>query len=273
MIELDQRKIPLTGVRNARDLGGIPVAGNRVVKKGRMIRCGRLNDMTEKDAKILDEEYHVTEIIDLRNPQETIEYPDRPIGQATWECIPLLSGSLEGISKEEGEKPDPIELHIQMMRGWNTDPVEGMRGLYLHMATDPFTTAQVKKFMNRWLCHEEGAFLWHCTAGKDRTGITGALMLWILGAERGDIETEYFDTNTLLTDHLNEMEAEIYRRTGEAEFAKRCTIPETVHPSYIKAYLDTLEETYGSVDTYLRDGLGITEEDRLAAREKYTEEE
>lgn len=270
MLELEKRKIELTGVKNARDLGGIPVSGGRVVKQGLLIRCGRLDGLTGEDARLLEEVYHVTEIIDLRNPQETMEHPDRPVGQALWECIPLLPGAAQGISKEDGNKPDPIDEHIRMMRSWNTDPVAGMRQLYLIMATNDYTTAKVKEFLRAWIAHEEGAFLWHCTAGKDRTGITAALMLSVLGASREDIETEYNDTTRLLADHLKNFEAEIYRRTGDAVFAKNCTVTETVHPSYIKAYLDTVTEKYGSVDAYLEGPLGITEADRQAMREKYT---
>lgn len=275
MLDLQKRKISLTGVRNARDLGGIPVTGGRVVKSGWMIRCGRLSNMTAEDAALLNDTYHVTEIIDLRNPQETLEYPDRPIGMATWECIPFLPGQLEGVSKEDGsletEKPDPIDQHIQMMRQWITDPVEGMRGLYLMMAGSEYTTAKMREFLTAWKNHEEGAFLWHCTAGKDRTGISAAMMLWILGASREDIETEYNDTHRLLGEYLSWFENEIFVRTGDAEFAKRATIPETVHPSYIKAYLDSLTKDWGSVDAYIEKGLGITAEDREILREKYTE--
>lgn len=271
MLALEKRRINLSGVRNARELGGIPVSGHRAVRHGLMIRCGRLSDLTEEDARILEEIYHVTEIIDLRNPQETVEHPDRPIGQATWEGIPLLPGVAQGISKEDGNKPDPIDEHIKMMRYWNTDPIEGMRGLYLTMATDPYTTARVKEFMHAWIGHGDGAFLWHCTAGKDRTGITAALMLYVLGASREDIETEYNDTTRQLTEYLTAFEAEIYRRTKDAAFAKNCTVTETVHPSYIRTYLDTIIGSYGSVDAYLEGPLGITAADREAMREKYTE--
>lgn len=276
MLKLDERKITLTGVKNARDLGGIPVRGGRVIKRGLLIRCGRLSDMTEADARLLDEEYRVTEIIDLRNPQETVEHPDRPIGQATWEGIPLLPDLMEGISREETDKvvrskPDVVDQCIWLVRSWDRKPVEKMKTLYLIMADNAYTNARMKDFLQAWIHHETGAFLWHCTAGKDRTGITAALILWILGADREDIETEYNDTTSLVADHLKEFGQEVYRRTGDAELAEACTMIEMVHPSYIRAYLDALAAKYGSVDAYLENQMGITAADREAMREKYTE--
>lgn len=285
MIELDKRKINLTGVKNARELGGIPVSGKRIVKKGLLIRCGRLSDMTREDARILDEEYHVTEIIDLRNSQETIEHPDRPIGQAAWEGIPLLPDLMAGISREDRSersdhkldgkadqrKPDAVDQSIWLVRRWEGQAVENMKKLYLIMAASDYTTAKMKEFLQAWIQHKDGAFLWHCTAGKDRTGITAALILWILGAAREDIEAEYQDTAMLIAGHLKEFEQEVYRRTGDIELTKACTMTETVHPSYIKAYLDTLAEKYGSVDAYLQERIGITTAEREAMRKKYTE--
>ena len=70
------RVISLDGALNVRDLGGLPLKDGRYVKKGKLIRSGRLSDLTEQDKNILVHDWNVTTIVDLRNEQEISEHPD-----------------------------------------------------------------------------------------------------------------------------------------------------------------------------------------------------
>ena len=77
------RIIPLEGVLNVRELGGLPLKDGRTVRCGRLIRSGRLSDLTNLDCRILENRWNVTEIVDLRDDQEVREHPDPPLRQAT----------------------------------------------------------------------------------------------------------------------------------------------------------------------------------------------
>ena len=72
----ENRIIILDGALNVRDLGGLPLKNGRCMKVGKLIRSGRLSDLSESDKRLLHEIWNVTTIVDLRNDQEVTEHPD-----------------------------------------------------------------------------------------------------------------------------------------------------------------------------------------------------
>jgi len=101
--------------------------------------------------------------------------------------------------------------------------------------------------------------LFHCTAGKDRTGWAAALLLEIAGVDRATILEDYLLTNTvssatrqkylaLIGEHLGADKVAVYEPTM------------VVEESYLQTAYDAVDELYGSVDGYLRNGLGLDDE-------------
>ena len=160
-------------IGNMRDLGGLQAADGRKIKPQMLIRSAHLAQAEEQDTE------HISEVIDLRTPAERQESPDR-----TYRCeytpIPVFEEINAGISHEEKVKnraiPDMAVLY----------------GMLIERYPDAF-----RRILLRIMQHDysKGAVLWHCTEGKDRCGITAALVLEMLGVDRETIMEDYLKTN------------------------------------------------------------------------------
>lgn len=110
--------------------------------------------------------------------------------------------------------------------------------------------------------------LMHCAAGKDRAGLSIAVTLLALGVEREAIETDYLESNAAHRRYK-------VKRTSDSPEAMSPEVMELLSPlfdarvEYLRAAFDTIEETWGSVDRYLEEGLKVTPEVRERLREKF----
>ncbi len=157
---LSNQRVSLSGVMNARELGGYGNTDNKEIKKGRLIRSGSLHPATSEDKRLLSELYRVGTIIDFRTPREAAEKPD-PSLAARYYNLPVLEGSEE----------------------------MGTSGLYLKMLFDEGARKAYKRFFELLLASDsKQAVLFHSERGNDRTGIAAALLLTVLGIP-GDIVT------------------------------------------------------------------------------------
>lgn len=263
-------QIHFDGIRNARELGGIPLAGGRRVKDGCLIRTGMLAAMSAEDERRLREEFRVTDIVDLRTDLETGQHPDPVPAGMRYHWHPIFQGRALGISREEEEAADPIDRRVIYVKRLAGRAHESMLELYPSMVSDPYSVGQLAGFFRLLLSHGEGGFLWHCTAGKDRTGVTAALLLYALGALREDIFADYLATNEATKDRLEQSAREIYERTGDESLAREIVVLDSVHRDFLEAVFHTVEEKYGGMDRFLEEQLGVTEAEREVLKEKYT---
>jgi len=226
-------------ISNLRDLGGIAAEGGSVIRSGMLIRAASLKDAQPED---LD---GISTIIDLRTPGEREEEPDIVCGKEYLE-LPVFEDLMAGISREEAaaERNTPGMAHLYM--------------LIVRRFTD-----EIRRIIRAILEHDYsgGAVLWHCSEGKDRTGIIAAIILDILGASREDIMEDYLKTNIINLPKAIRIRDEVLKTEGEE-------IAERVYMSYIadEAYLNAAYDEMGS--DYIRSGLGIDEAAILRFREK-----
>ena len=264
------RLIQFDGIENARELGGIPVGDGRRVKEGCLIRTGMLASVSARDEERLRKEFHVTDIIDLRTDVEISQHPDQTPEGMNYHWHPIFHGKVLGISREEEEAEDPVEKRLIYVRSLEGKAHDSMLRLYPMMVSDPYCVGQLAGFFRLLLAHEEGAFLWHCTAGKDRTGVTAALLLYALGASRETIYEDYLATNEALKGRHQRITREIMDRTGDEALAGQAVVLDSVHRDYLTAVFDTIEEKYGGMENFLTGQLAVTEAERSLLREKYT---
>ena len=174
-------EILLRSIRNARDLGGIVLKDGRKIKPYCLLRSAHLGQAEETDTEILKNQYRLSVILDLRTGQERAERPDQSGGIPVVPC-PILPDRQEGITHEKGRSeppvPDMARLYRKMMTG--EPEIEGFRRVLEAIFSHDYT---------------RGAVLWHCTEGKDRCGMTTALVLEALGADREQILADYLLTN------------------------------------------------------------------------------
>lgn len=266
------RIIKLQGVLNARELGGIPLKNGRQVKHGRIIRTGRLSSLTDEDRKLLKEKWNVTRIVDLRNNRETGEYPDADIENAVYQQIAIIPGEKEGISRED-HGMDPIDRAI--IRAENLAKSGGAKGLlegmYRQMAEDEYCIDRIKDFFDMMQEHEDGSFIWHCTSGKDRTGVTGALILYALGADMQAIREDYLYTNIQNDSYREDVLERMRAKNASDVRVEEIRILESVDWAYIESFFAVIIRKYGSIDNFLTQRMGIDEYKNKILIEKYTE--
>ena len=92
-------KIYLEGADNTRDLGGLKTTEGAVIKDKQLIRSNRLSRITQKDKILLETEYHLQKILDLRTPMEVEQEPDLEVAGAVYENIPFFMEGMVGVSR------------------------------------------------------------------------------------------------------------------------------------------------------------------------------
>lgn len=261
------RRIMLEGLPNTRDLGGYETRDGKVIKRHKLIRSGTLFGATESDIKILTEEYHMTTDVDFRTSQEVAEGPDPIIEGVTYIANPIMENNSAGITHEGEKKGSPMAVLLGYLEQLGEHPTEELAKTYTRIVTDAYSIKQYRNFFHILLENQEGAVLYHCTAGKDRVGTGTALLLSALGVDRNIILQDYLKTNEHVRDTAESMR-KAAREAGMSEktIANLAVMTE-VQASYLEAVFDRIDTTYNSMERYLEDKMGLTKEriERLQA--------
>ena len=261
------RMIKFDNLSNIRDLGGLIGADGRKIRPGKLYRGGNLYGASEADIRKLSEMLSL--VVDFRTDSEIAEKQDPVIpGVENWH-LPVLNSITEGVTREKSADADAFMRFAQ-------DPeaaADYMKKTYEFMASSEFAISRQKKLLSRLLQGTEKGVLWHCTAGKDRTGGFALIMEEILGVSREDIIEDY-----LLTNAGNKETVDwLIRRFGENGQAD----PEKAVPAlhamfdakeeYILAFYAEAERIYGSVEGFIREALGVSDEMKKEFRKLYLE--
>jgi protein-tyrosine phosphatase len=181
---------------NLRDLGGIPFAGG-VVPKGLYLRSGKLCILTEEECSELCRKHHIACVIDLRTPIESAEYPDPIPAGVEFLQIPILKDAAVGITHETGSDAMTIIRNLRKNPEKLKEMVPDFKTLYKDVVTDEYCRSQLDKVVEilRKNAAEGKCTLFHCTAGKDRTGIVSMALLKSYGVSDNEIVCDYMRTN------------------------------------------------------------------------------
>lgn len=256
---------------NARDLGGIRI-GHQVVREGMLLRTAHLHDASDEDVRRLSEHYRLRRIFDFRSYPEASLQPDRPVPGAEYLMLPTLDVSAE---KQTGEAmPEEmwvnLEKHIVRLSFMKLFQQKA-RELYPSLILSEFSQLQYASFLNLILETEEGAVLWHCSQGKDRTGIGAALILGALGADRDTIIRDFDRSNDSYRPLVEKLCADVEAAGGGEDEKEVIRAFMGVSVRNFCHALDVLEANWGSIPGYLDEQMGIDEGDLAKLRARYLE--
>jgi protein-tyrosine phosphatase len=253
------RIIHLQTVQNLRELGGLPAAGGRRVAFGRLFRSGSLHQASPADREAL-EAMGIRVVIDLRSAfeqaRQSYEWPSgRKVAAplAHDEAVAAIFGRFQA---------ETLSPH-DMEDWWNLTGVFRL----------PQDHAGSMRVIFRTLAEvEEGqAVLFHCTGGKDRTGVVAAFILEALGAPRPAIVEDFLLTNEGAQARAAEFVEWIRRATGRAMSLETAYWLAGVKSEWLELLLAQTDQRYGSVAGYLREELGFGPDEVANLRARYLE--
>lgn len=236
--EYAEELVRLASADNFRDVAGPGYAtGGGAMRRGVCFRSNELT-LTDEDATAI-RDLGITAIYDLRDEHEVSAHPDAPVPGATWRHLEVKGIPMEAVATlESRERADEVMRDVY-------------RAFVDHLgAREAFGTLMAA------VADADAPQLFHCTAGKDRTGWASVLLMHVAGVAEADILAAYLLTNTVSTatrdkylamvhEHLGEDKVPVYERVMVAD------------ERYLQAAYDAVAASYGSLDTYLRDGLGL----------------
>ena len=244
-----ERHFPFEGCFNFRDIGGYLNQDGRRVKKGLYFRAGRQDRMTDKDLAQLSE-LNISTQIDLRKQEEVLDQGRGPLeamGANYINIAVIPEGGSDKLNKLVGDTG-----------------ISGKRYLgYLE-----FGPTSWLRLFGILADGENLPVLLHCTAGKDRTGVSTAFLLSVLGVSREVIEADY-----LLTNLDTERQADFIESTvgyPEGYDREKMISIAGVPKDAMKDFLDGVESKWGSAVEYLQK-IGITNDQMDMIRNNFLE--
>ncbi|NWF27643.1 tyrosine-protein phosphatase [Streptomyces sp. PKU-EA00015] len=260
--------IPSTTVANLRDLGGVPLADGGTVRSGVLLRSGQLHrlDLAADPAVAA---LGVRTVVDFRTAAERDARPDRmpPGGRLLLADVladEVAAGRMPAAARLRQLLADPAAAEQELGGGRGREMFES---IYRAFVTTESARASYGAFLNELA--EPGAtpLLFHCTAGKDRTGWAATIVLSVLGASPDAVRAEYLSVNAAVREAFAPLVEGFTLQGGSPETALGII---GVAPEYLAAALDEVDARYGSMEAYVTDGLGVTPSTLTRLREHLT---
>lgn len=262
----------LEGVINARDLGGIRIGG-KTVKPGLLLRTGHLNEVSDESVRHLSQDLHLKKIFDFRTLQEAAFQPDREIPGAEHILLPTLDVEAEKASGEAVPQETFLNLpdHIVQL-SFTRLFQQKARQLYPSLVLSEFSQLQYATFLNLILETEEGSVLWHCSQGKDRTGIGAALILGALGADTETIVEDFDRSNEVYRPVVDKLCAQVVEAGGGEKEMDVVRAFMGVSVKNFRYALKLIDANWGSIPGYLEEAMGIMDDDLAVLRARYLQD-
>lgn len=250
--------------KNLRDLGGIRTVDGRTVRHGMLYRSSYLYKLSESDAEHLQDSIGLSTVIDLRSPSELAEKKDTLPEDVKYIHLPPLDdkqnpsvnrknrlGILKGIMAKDGG----AKKHLS--------------DIYRVMITQEASLDAFHQLISLLTEEENSAVLWHCTQGKDRTGIATAVVLLALGVERDEIMRDYMKTNRSCFFKNLMIFIGVSLVTFSIHTARSLDHLLSARRFFLEAAFDEIDSVYGGTDSFLKNGIGLTDNDISELRSIY----
>lgn len=274
---LEKQKLgDIEGITNARQLGGYVNTEGRAIKQNVILRTGKPSDGTENDLRLLSEKYHVSDMVDFRTDSEVQTAPEPTVEGAVNHHIPLnIAGDMSLVVTDEfkqayveaAQNGDRGKI-VLMLAENNMLPTPEMYDYFLgDEAADGY-----RQFFEILLNKpEDSAVLFHCTQGKDRTGMGAALFLYALDFDDDTVMNDYLMTNLANTDIIDADVNAVSKYTDDPEMIERAIMMDGVSRDLLQHVVDKMNAEYGSVKGYIKTKIGLSDDDLAKLKEIYLE--
>lgn len=272
--QFEEHSIELSGVPNARQLGGYVIGGKKV-RQDVLLRSGALANASDKALETLQDKYRLALVADFRSSFERTAAPDHDVKGSRNVWFPIL----EKLISADGASSVMLKLHlnkdnpayaVELLE--QADVQENLRGSYDAIVFDDDCQRSYAAFLDSLAALPEGrAALWHCSHGKDRCGWGTAFVLAALGADRSLIVRDFAMSNISYAKDIEEL-ASIAREEGlEDELKEYILLLRGVSVTYFEKTLDKIDARYGSIENFLEKELDLSREEKRILRDRFLE--
>jgi protein-tyrosine phosphatase len=219
---------------NFRDLGGYKTHSGRHVAKRRVYRSGELSHATQTDVAQFSDVLRIKTILDLRNENEIAQQVTKPFDGliSQYFNVPFVTGEND-------------DLTVQKLINATTD----LSNIYLYFTCKLGYARQIVRALEIIAKPDHHPIVFHCSAGKDRTGVLAAILLDTLGVSNEDIMKDYTATGRWMNLHI----ARLSKNEDTAKIIRE--MPSYMHGSTGESmgiFLSNLHQEYGSASEYLQ---------------------
>lgn len=256
------RLLAVDGTQNTRDLGGYKTADGRTVKWGMLYRSDNLHELS-KSGKETIASLGIRAVTDLRSEKEIEDEPDK---------LPVTAPPLDYRILPINDVPVDIKvLGRQIVKG-EIDEAQIMMLLdHRRFITNPAHRKSWGDWAKSLDDDARTPHLFHCTSGKDRAGYGAAIMLLILGVPKETVMDDFLLSNMVYADYIDKMVGRIDRFTGEDVDTDLIRKVMGVSRETLEATFAEMETQFGSIDAFIKEGLGIDDDMRKALQDRFLE--
>ena len=261
-------KLDLRKTKNMRDMGGYPTMDGKKIKCGKLVRCGRLSKLPPETVEAL-EKMDIRNIIDMRTDREIAEHPPTILKGVAYHYIILPATAQPELTTSRHMSTEMYVQSKRVKRDFGT-PENYMREMYKFIAFNPECQKKLKAVLDI-IINAEGCTVFHCNSGTDRTGIVAMLLESVLGVDRQLIVEDYMASKIFQRRRRYWQKFGLFFSPIRLRFKRLLYAQMLPKPQYIIDLMDEIEAQYGSVTGYVKNALGVTEEQIKILKDKYLE--
>ncbi len=258
-----QKKPKVRHIAAFRDLGGIKTSDGRKIKRKKLFRSGHHGKVTAAEADVMKNVFGVTDIVDLRSPSEVSEKPDFTPKGVRFRHLPSLN-DVENPSINRKNRASELKRLMEKEGGTRAHLCE----VYRLLATNELAKNSHRELF-KTIIESRGGVLWHCTQGKDRTGVATALVLSALGVDRETVIRDYMLYNSMARIKNFFIFLAMTILFPGSRKARSLDNLLTAHEEYINSFFGEIEANFGSVENYIENELSVDGDKIAVLRSKY----
>ena len=270
----EENSLNMKTISNARELAGYKNKDGKTVRQGVLLRTAALTGASQEDFDALINDYNLAVIIDLRASYELDSDPEPVVDGVAQYNFRIMDEQMmaERAASVRDILTDPHADPVKRMMATLESGVVSDQ-MYVEFLQGETGKVGFRDFFRVLLETPEGkAVLWHCTSGKDRTGVAAMLLLGVLNVDEETIMEDFMLTNAFFEAEISAMRKQLEGYIqDEALLEELLVMGKGVYAPYMLNAFDYLKENYGGIPGYVKAELGLTDADIVKLQSLYME--